>query len=97
MNNNAQDISAMTQTSEDVLKEVEWVNTIMMEATNLIDSSATSIDKNAIEVAEMAEDLVKVNSLSENNTLKIANISKSSTDLSSKVNEIKERVNEFSL
>jgi methyl-accepting chemotaxis protein len=97
MNNNAQDISAMTQTSEDVLKEVEWVNTIMMEATNLIDSSATSIDKNAEEVAIMAKDLVKVNSISESNTLKIANISKSSTELSSKVNEIKDRVNEFSL
>jgi methyl-accepting chemotaxis protein len=97
MNNNAQDISAMTQTSEEVLKEVEWVNTIMMEATNLIDSSAASIDKNAIEVAEMAEDLIKVNTLSENNTQKIANISKSSTELSSKVSEIKDRVNEFSL
>jgi methyl-accepting chemotaxis protein len=97
MNNNAQDISAMTQTSEEVLKEVEWVNTIMMEATNLIDSSATSIDKNAIEVAIMADELVKVNKLSENNTIKIANISKSSTELSTKVKEIKDRVSEFSL
>ncbi|NPA60086.1 MAG: HAMP domain-containing protein, partial [Epsilonproteobacteria bacterium] len=97
MNDNAQSISTMTETSEDVLKEVEWVNTIMMEATNLIDSSAASVDKNAVEVADMADELVRVNKLSESNTQKIENISKSSTELSSKVNEIKERVSEFSL
>jgi methyl-accepting chemotaxis protein len=97
MNQNAKDISSMTETSEDVLKEVEWVNTIMDEATKMIETSAQSIEKNAEGVEQMAQDLSDTNKLSEDNSQKVASISQSSSDLAGKVSEIKERVNAFTL
>jgi len=95
MNQNAQDISSMTETSREVLKEVEWVNTIMNEATKQIDNSAKSIEKNAEGVELMAKDLQDTDKLSESNSEKIASISKSSSALAGKVNEIKEKVDAF--
>ncbi len=97
MNQNAKDISSMTETSEGVLKEVEWVNTIMDEATKMIETSAQSIEKNAEGVEKMAQDLSDTNRLSEDNSQKVASISKSSSALAGKVNEIKDRVNAFTL
>lgn len=95
MNQNAKDISSMTQTSEEVLKEVEWVNTIMDEATKQIESSAQSIEKNAEGVEKIALDLHATDKLSVSNTEKIASISDSSSALAGKVNEIKEKVSAF--
>ncbi len=95
MNQNAQDISSMTETSESVLKEVEWVNTIMNEATKQIESSAQSIEKNAEGIEMMAKDLHETDKISVSNTEKIASISDSSSALSGKVNEIKEKVGAF--
>ena len=97
MNQNAKDISSMTETSEGVLKEVEWVNTIMDEATKLIESSSLSIEKNAEGVEKMAQDLSDTNKLSESNSEKVASISKSSSDLAGQVTQIKERVSTFAL
>ena len=97
MNQNAQDISSMTETSEEVLKEVEWVNTIMHEATQQIEMSAISVEKNAQGVETMAKDLIDTNSLSENNSQKVATITQSSSTLASKVNKIKEHVEVFEL
>ncbi len=97
MNQNAQDISSMTNTSEEVLKEVEWVNTIMNEATKQIELSAQSIEKNASGVETIAQDLENTNQLSLSNTEKVASISGSSSSLAGKVNEIKERVSAFAL
>ena len=97
MNQNAKDISSMTETSEGVLKEVEWVNTIMDEATKMIDTSAQNIEENAQGVEKMAQDLSDTNKLSNENSQKVASISKSSSDLAVKVNEIKDRVNAFAL
>ncbi len=97
MNQNAQDISSMTETSEEVLKEVEWVNTIMNEATKLIEESSISIEKNAEGVEKIASDLHEADKLSVNNTQKIASISDSSSALAGKVNEIKEKVGAFQL
>ncbi len=97
MNQNAQDISSMTHTSEEVLKEVEWVNTIMDEATKQIELSAQSIEKNAAGVETMADDLQETDKLSANNTQKVLSISESSSTLAGRVNQIKERVNAFQL
>ena len=97
MNQNAADISSMTQTSESVLKEVEWVNTIMNEATQQIEKSAQSIEKNAEGVETMAQDLQETDKLSESNTKKIAFISDSSADLATNVNGIKEKISAFQL
>lgn len=95
MNQNAQDISSMTETSEGVLKEVEWVNTIMDEATKQIESSAQSIEKNAEGVEMIAKDLHETDKISVSNTQKVASISDSSSSLAEKVNEIKEKVGAF--
>lgn len=97
MNQNAKDISSMTETSESVLKEVEWVNTIMDEATKLIEESAISIEKNATGVEMIAKDLQDTNELSVSNTKKIASISNSSSTLNEKVGEIKDKVEAFKL
>ena len=97
MNQNAQDISSMTETSESVLKEVEWVNTIMDEATKLIEESSLSIEKNAEGVEKIAHDLHETDKLSVSNTQMIASISDSSSALAGKVNEIKEKVGVFQL
>ncbi len=97
MNQNAQDISSMTQTSEDVLKEVEWVNTIMHEATKLIEDSAVSVEKNALGVEKIAHDLQNTDTLSIANTQKVATISASSSELAQKVNEVKEKVGVFQI
>jgi len=95
MNQNAQDISSMTETSREVLKEVEWVNTIMDEATKQIENSTLSIEKNAKGVEIMVDDLQSTDKLSEESSSKIASISNSSSALAGKVNEIKEKVNVF--
>ena len=97
MNQNAKDISSMTETSSEVLKEVEWVNSIMDEATKQIDKSAQSIEKNAEGVELMAKDLQSTDALSVNNSEKIASISESSSSLAGKVNEIKEKVDAFQI
>ncbi len=97
MNQNAQDISSMTETSEGVLKEVEWVNTIMNEATKQIELSAQSIEKNASGVESMANDLQETDKLSVSSAQKIVSISDSSATLAGRVNEIKEKVNAFQL
>lgn len=97
MNQNAKDISSMTETSEEVLKEVEWVNTIMNEATKQIELSAKSIEKNASGVESMANDLQETDKLSVSSAQKIVSISDSSATLAGRVNEIKEKVNAFQL
>jgi methyl-accepting chemotaxis protein len=97
MNKNAKDISSMTETSENVLKEVEWVNTIMDEATKLIEESSKSIEKNAEGVEMMAKDLHDTDALSISNTQKIASISTNSSALAENVNEIKDKVSAFKL
>jgi methyl-accepting chemotaxis protein len=97
MNQNSQDIAKMTETSDEVLKEVEWVNTIMNDTTRLIDESAIHIENNAQGVEEIAKDLSSANSLSQENSKKVASISSSSSTLSSKVTQIKEKVAEFKL
>jgi len=97
MNQNAQEIASMTETSETVLKEVEWVNTVMDDATKLIEESSISIDKNAQGVEMIAKDLSDTDKISVSNTEKIASISKSSSALAGKVNEIKEKVEIFQL
>ncbi len=97
MNQNAQDISAMTEVSEKVLKEVEWINTIMDEANNQIEKSAVSVEKNAEGVEAIAKDLMESDKLSKSNSQKVATIYDSSNELSSKVKEIKEKVEVFDL
>ncbi len=97
MNQNAKDISSMTETSEGVLKEVEWVNTIMDEATKQIELSAQSIEKNAEGVESMANELQETDKLSVSNSKKVHSITDSSSTLAGRVNEIKEKVNAFVL
>ncbi len=97
MNNNAQGISSMAQTSEDVLREVELVNDIMEKATKLIEKSTVSIDKNSQGVASIAKDLNDTDRLSTSNSEKIASISNSSLSLATKVTEIKDKVGAFKL
>ncbi len=97
MNQNAEEISAMTEVSEEVLKEVEWINTIMNEANNQIEKSSISVEKNAKSVEAIALDLQESNKLSEDNTKKVATIYESSNELSTKVKEIHKKVAEFTL
>ncbi len=95
MNNNAKDISSMTETSEEVLREVEDVNTIMNEVTKLIEQSSQDIEKNAQGVEKIATELIRTDKLSTHNSQKIASISNSSSQLATKVNEIKDKVGAF--
>ncbi len=97
MNKNAQDISNMTQSSDEVLKEVEGVNTMMNEAIKLIEDSFVSIEENAKGVEKIAVDLQNTDKLSAENSQKIMTISKSTSELASNINEIKEKVGEFQI
>ncbi len=97
MNKNAKDISSITQTSENVLKEVEQVNTIMDKATKQMENSAKNIEKNAVGVEMMAKDLLETDNLSSSNSKKMDVISDSSSLLARNVNEIKEKISAFRL